>query len=173
MPSQDIILGLYYLSLVKEKSNGEGMIFSSVEEVLIALDHDVVDLQASIKLRIPVNNGNDKKEYKTINTTPGRAKISNVIPKHASVDYEIVNKLMTKKEVTNVIDFVYRHCGQKETVIFCDKLMALGFNHACISGISFGITDLETPKAKADLVSSAEKKAVSYTHLTLPTITEV
>ena len=63
VPSQDIILGLYYLSLVKEKSNGEGMIFSSVEEVLIALDHDVVDLQASIKLRIPVNNGNDKKEY--------------------------------------------------------------------------------------------------------------
>ncbi len=162
VPSQDIILGLYYLSLVKEKSKGEGMIFSSIEEVLIALDHDVVDLQASVKLRIPVNNENDKKEYKIIDTTPGRAKISNVIPKHASVDYEIVNKLMTKKEVTNVIDFVYRHCGQKETVIFCDKLMGLGFNHACISGISFGITDLETPKAKQDLVSSAEKKVKNF-----------
>ncbi len=162
VPSQDIILGLYYLSLVKEKSKGEGMIFSSVEEVLIALDHDVVDLQARVKLRIPVNNESDKKEYKTIDTTPGRAKISNVIPKHASVDYEIVNKLMTKKEVTNVIDFVYRHCGQKETVIFCDKLMGLGFNHACISGISFGITDLETPKAKENLVSSAEKKVKNF-----------
>ena len=142
VPSQDIILGLYYLSLVKEKSKGEGMIFSSVEEVLIALDHDVVDLQASVKLRIPVNNESDKKEYKTIDTTPGRAKISNVIPKHASVDYEIVNKLMTKKEVTNVIDFVYRHCGQKETVIFCDKIKTLGFKHAFKAGISFGKDDL-------------------------------
>ena len=162
VPSQDIILGLYYLSLVKDNSKGEGMIFSSVEEILIALDHNVVDLQASIKLRVAFNNGNEKKENKIIDTTPGRAKLSNIIPKHASVDYEIVNKLMTKKEVTNVIDFVYRHCGQKETVIFCDKLMALGFNHACISGISFGITDLETPKAKADLVSSAEKKVKNF-----------
>ena len=61
---------------------------------------------------------------------------------------------MTKKEVTNVIDYVYRHCGQKDTVIFCDKLMAMGFNHACTAGISFGISDLETPKAKVDLMIS-------------------
>ena len=71
---------------------------------------------------------NDKKKNKILDTTPGRAKLSNIIPKHASVDYEIVNKLMTKKEVTNVIDFVYRHCGQKETVIFCDKLIKLAID---------------------------------------------
>ena len=113
VPSQDIILGLYYLSLVKENAKGEGMIFSSVEEVLIALNHNVVDLQANIKLRVPINTENDVKEYKMLDTTPGRAKLSNIIPNHVSVNYEIVNKLMTKKEVTNVIDFVYRHCGQK------------------------------------------------------------
>ena len=100
VPSQDIILGLYYLSLIKENAKGEGIIFSSVEEVLIALNHEVVDLQANIKLRIPINNENDKKEYKIIDTTPGRAKISSVIPKHASVDYEIVNKPVSYTHLT-------------------------------------------------------------------------
>jgi DNA-directed RNA polymerase subunit beta' len=69
---------------------------------------------------------------------------------------------MTKKEVTNVIDYVYRHCGQKDTVIFCDQLMAMGFKHACTAGISFGISDLETPKAKADLMSKAEKQVKDF-----------
>ena len=162
VPSQDIILGLYYLSLIKDKAKGEGMIFSSPDEALIALNHNILDLQAKIKVRVPYINDNGESDFKIVETTPGRTKISKVIPNHASVDYEIINKLMTKKEVTNVIDYVYRHCGQKETVIFCDRLMALGFNHACISGISFGITDLETPNAKLELVSSAEKKVKNF-----------
>jgi DNA-directed RNA polymerase subunit beta' len=69
---------------------------------------------------------------------------------------------MTKKEVTNVIDYVYRHCGQKDTVIFCDQLMAMGFKHACTAGISFGISDLETPKAKTELMTKAEKQVKDF-----------
>jgi DNA-directed RNA polymerase subunit beta' len=69
---------------------------------------------------------------------------------------------MTKKEVTNVIDFVYRHCGQKDTVIFCDQIMAMGFKHACTAGISFGISDLETPQAKSDLMAKAEKQVKDF-----------
>ena len=138
------------------------MIFSSPDEALIALNHNILDLQAKIRVRVPYINENGESDFKIVETTPGRTKMSKVIPDHASVDYEIINKLMTKKEVTNVIDYVYRHCGQKETVIFCDRLMALGFNHACISGISFGIKDLETPKAKSELVSSAEIKVKNF-----------
>ena len=92
------------------------------------------------------NEGNET--FQLLDTTPGRAKLSTLLPVHNSIDYNTINKLMTKKEVTDVIDYVYRHCGQKDTVIFCDKLMAMGFKHACTAGISFGISDLETPKAK-------------------------
>ncbi len=162
VPSQDIILGLYYITMIKNNSKGEGMIFSSPEETLIALDHGEIDLQAKVKIRISTFNDNNETEVKIIETSPGRAKLSQILPKHSAVKYEIINKLMTKKEVTNVIDYVYRHCGQKETVIFCDKLMAMGFSHACNSGISFGIADLETPKAKSNLVLEAEKKVKNF-----------
>ncbi len=162
VPSQDIILGLYYLSMITNKAKGEGMIFSSPDEALVALDHQKVDLQAKVKIRVSKYDDQGNKKSELIETTPGRAKISKVLPNHPSVEYEIINKLMTKKEVTNVIDYVYRHCGQKETVIFCDRMMAMGFNHACIAGISFGISDLETPKAKLELVSEAEKKVKNF-----------
>ncbi len=162
VPSQDIILGLYYLSMITNKAKGEGMIFSSPDEALIALDHKKVDLQAKVKIRVLTYDDEGIEVNKLIETTPGRAKLSKVLPNHSSVKYEIINKLMTKKEVTNVIDYVYRHCGQKETVIFCDRMMSMGFNHACFAGISFGISDLETPKAKFDLVSEAEKKVKNF-----------
>ena len=162
VPSQDIILGLYYLSMLKNKAKGENMIFASSDEALIALDHGKVDLQAKVKIRISSVDENGNKNIKLVETSPGRAKLSKILPNHSSITFEILNKLMTKKEVTNVIDYVYRHCGQKETVIFCDRLMAMGFNHACIAGISFGISDLETPKAKSDLVSEAEKKVKNF-----------
>ncbi len=162
VPSQDIILGLYYLSMISNSQKGEGMIFSSPTEALIALDNSQVDLQAKVKIRVNLfdNEGNESVEL--VDTTPGRAKLSTLLPSHSSVDYNTINKLMTKKEVTNVIDYVYRHCGQKDTVIFCDKLMAMGFKHACTAGISFGISDLETPKAKANLMINAEKQVKDF-----------
>ena len=126
VPSQDIILGLYYLSMISDGQKGEGMIFSSPTEILMALDNSQVHLQAKIKVRVNTFDNEGKKSLKLINTTPGRAKLSTLLPSHTSVDYNTINKLMTKKEVTNVIDYVHRHCGQKDTVIFCDKLMAMG-----------------------------------------------
>ena len=162
VPSQDIILGLYYLSMESEGQKGEGMIFSSPAEALMALDNDQVHIQAKVKIRVNVFDKDGNKVTKIIATTPGRAKISTLLPEHNSVDFNTVNKLMTKKEVTEVIDFVYRHCGQKDTVIFCDQIMAMGFKHACMAGISFGISDLETPKAKAELMAKAEKQVKDF-----------
>ncbi len=162
VPSQDIILGLYYLSMMSNSQKGEGMIFSSPTEALMALDNLQVDLQAKVKIRVNLFDNEGNKSVELVDTTPGRAKLSTLLPSHSSVDYNTINKLMTKKEVTNVIDYVYRHCGQKDTVIFCDKLMAMGFKHACTAGISFGISDLETPKAKADLMINAEKQVKDF-----------
>ena len=162
VPSQDIILGLYYLSMISDSLKGEGMIFSSPTEVLMALDNSQVELQAKIKVRVNTYDNAGKNIVKIVETTPGRAKLSTLLPKHKSVDFNTINKLMTKKEVTNVIDYVYRHCGQKDTVIFCDQLMAMGFRHACTAGISFGISDLETPKAKAELMIQAEKQVKDF-----------
>jgi DNA-directed RNA polymerase subunit beta' len=162
VPSQDIILGLYYLSMESDGQKGEGMIFSSPSEVLMALDNNQVHLQAKIKVRVNIFDKNRNEISKIIDTTPGRAKLSTLLPNHNSVDFNTINKLMTKKEVTNVIDFVYRHCGQKDTVIFCDQIMAMGFKHACTAGISFGISDLETPQAKSDLMAKAEKQVKDF-----------
>ena len=162
VPSQDIILGLYYLSMVSEEVLGEGMIFSSPSEALMALDNGQVNLQAKVKVRVNTFDNIGNPIVEIVETTPGRAKLSTLLPKHSSVTFNTVNKLMTKKEVTNVIDYVYRHCGQKDTVIFCDQLMAMGFKHACTAGISFGISDLETPKAKAGLMADAEKQVKDF-----------
>src|SRR6056300_1072436 len=162
VPSQDIILGLYYLSMESDGQKGEGMIFSSPSEVLMALDNNEVHLQAKVKVRVNVFDKNGNEISKILDTTPGRTKLSTLLPNHNSVDFNTVNKLMTKKEVTNVIDFVYRHCGQKDTVIFCDQIMAMGFKHACTAGISFGISDLETPQAKSDLMAKAEKQVKDF-----------
>ena len=162
VPSQDIILGLYYLSMISESALGEGMIFSSSSEALMALDNNQVDLQAKVKVRVNTFDESGNPVVEIVETTPGRAKLSTLLPKHSSVTFNTINKLMTKKEVTNVIDYVYRHCGQKDTVIFCDQLMSMGFKHACTAGISFGISDLETPKAKAGLMAGAEKQVKDF-----------
>ena len=162
VPSQDIILGLYYLSMVSEKVKGEGMIFGSPTEALMALDAGQVSLQAKVKIRVNTYDAEGKSIVEIVETSPGRAKLSTLLPNHSAVPYNTINKLMTKKEVTNVIDYVYRHCGQKETVIFCDHLMSMGFKHACTAGISFGISDLETPKAKAGLMLQAEKEVKNF-----------
>ena len=162
VPSQDIILGLYYLSMISESALGEGMIFSSSSEALMALDNNQVDLQAKVKIRVNTFDKSGNPVVEIVETTPGRAKLSTLLPKHSSVTFNTINKLMTKKEVTNVIDYVYRHCGQKDTVIFCDQLMSMGFKHACTAGISFGISDLETPQAKAGLMAGAEKQVKDF-----------
>ena len=131
VPSQDMILGLYYLSLVSHKGLGEKMCFASIAELRIALDQKVVSLHSKIKCRYQTLDDNFQAKLITVETTPGRMLISEILPKHPKVGFDLINKVLTKKEISNAIDVVYRHCGQKKTVIFADKLMEIGFGEAC------------------------------------------
>ena len=162
VPSQDIILGLYYMSLERDSEQGEGMIFGDVQEILLALGNGSVSLHAKVKARVPTRDENGARVYAVVDTTPGRAQLADLLPDNSNCSFELVNKLMTKKEVSDVIDHVYRHCGQKDTVIFCDRLMTLGFGQACDAGISFGIADLTTPDLKEKYVSEAEAQVKTF-----------
>jgi DNA-directed RNA polymerase subunit beta' len=163
VPSQDIILGLYYMSMERDNEKGEGMMFSNVQEILLALGNGSVSLHAKVKARVPTRDSEDgTRVMKVIETTPGRAQLADLLPDNPACSFELVNKLMTKKEVSDVIDHVYRHCGQKDTVIFCDRLMSLGFGQACNAGISFGIADLTTPELKEKYVSEAETEVKTF-----------
>ena len=162
VPSQDIILGLYYMSMERDNEKGEGMIFTNVQEILLALGNGSVSLHAKVKARVPTRDNDGSRILKVIETTPGRAQLADLLPDNPSCSFELVNKLMTKKEVSDVIDHVYRHCGQKDTVIFCDRLMSLGFGQACDAGISFGIADLTTPEMKQKYVNEAEVQVKTF-----------
>ena len=162
VPSQDMILGLYYLSLVSHEGKGDKMIFSSIEELTIALDQNVVSLHTKIKCRYQTLDENFQPKTLTVDTTPGRMMVSEILPKHPKVSFDLINRVLTKKEISNAIDVVYRHCGQKKTVIFADKLMEIGFREACKAGISFGKDDLLIPSNKTDLLLETEKKVKLY-----------
>ncbi|WP_375613463.1 MULTISPECIES: DNA-directed RNA polymerase subunit beta' [unclassified Bartonella] len=162
VPSQDMVLGLYYLSIVSEKEPGEGMAFSDIGELHYALENKVITLHTKIKGRVK-NMGKDGKEVsKLYDTTPGRLIIGELLPKSADISFDIVNQEMTKKNISKMIDHVYRHCGQKETVIFCDRIMQLGFSYACRAGISFGKDDMVIPDSKSRLVAETEALAKEY-----------
>jgi DNA-directed RNA polymerase subunit beta' len=148
VPSQDIVLGLYYISLESDGEKGEGMIFTNVKEMQHALDAKEVTLHSKIKCRFKAMNENGELETQLVSTTPGRMLIAEILPKSVELPFAVVNKLMTKKEVSNLIYEVYRHCGQKETVIFADRLMSLGFGQAARAGISFGKDDMIVPHTK-------------------------
>ncbi|WP_336288480.1 MULTISPECIES: DNA-directed RNA polymerase subunit beta' [unclassified Bartonella] len=162
VPSQDMVLGLYYLSIVAEKEPGEGMAFADIGELHHALENKVITLHTKIKGRFN-NMGKDGKEVaKLYDTTPGRLIIGELLPKNPNISFDIVNQEMTKKNISKMIDQVYRHCGQKETVIFCDRIMQLGFSHACRAGISFGKDDMVIPDSKSRLVTETEALAKEY-----------
>jgi len=148
VPSQDIVLGLYYLSLQLEGEPGEGMVFADMSEVRHALYVKAVTLHSKVKCRRSVLNHEGQMITSLVESSPGRLLLSELLPQEAHINFEMVNRLMTKKDITNLIDAVYRHCGQKQTVIFADRLMELGFSHACRSGISFGKDDMVVPESK-------------------------
>ena len=152
VPSQDIILGLYYLSQMKQNEPGEGRHFDDINEIEFALDNKNITLHTKISFRFNTEDG-----YKKFDTTPGRVLISKELPSNENISFEIVNKLLTKKEISKMIDDVYRHCGQKETVIFCDHIMKLGFKHACNAGISFGKDDMIIPEEKVSLINDTNE----------------
>ncbi|MGH6988358.1 MAG: DNA-directed RNA polymerase subunit beta' [Stellaceae bacterium] len=162
VPSQDIVLGLYYITLERDGERGEGMAFANLGEIEQALDAGAVSLHSRVSARVKSINENGDLVIQRVVTTPGRMLLSEILPMNEHVNFGLVNKLLTKKEITNLIDQVYRHCGQKETVIFCDRLMTIGFNQACKAGISFGKDDLIIPPAKGKLVAEATEKVKEY-----------
>ncbi|MFA7277214.1 MAG: DNA-directed RNA polymerase subunit beta' [Pseudobdellovibrionaceae bacterium] len=162
VPSQDIVLGLYYLSIVMDGQVGEGMIFRDMGEIQHALQAKVVTLHSKIKCRYHTVDENGDKVVRVIESTPGRMMMADLLPRNKNVPVSVINTTLTKKEISNLIDVVYRHCGQKETVIFCDRMMKLGFRYACIAGISFGKDDMIIPLAKERLVADAETKVKEY-----------
>jgi DNA-directed RNA polymerase, beta'' subunit, predominant form len=162
VPSQDMVLGLYYLSIMAENEPGQGMVFADMGELQHALENKVVTLHSKIKGRYVTVDAEGNKVSKIYETTPGRMIIGELLPKHPNVPFDICNQEMTKKNISKMIDTVYRHCGQKETVIFCDRIMALGFAHACRAGISFGKDDMVIPETKAQIVAETEALTKEY-----------
>ncbi|WP_140985015.1 DNA-directed RNA polymerase subunit beta' [Asticcacaulis tiandongensis] len=162
VPSQDIVLGLYYLSLVKDNEQGEGMIFADLNEIQSALDAAVVSMHAKVKCRFTEVDPDGVTRTRVVDTTPGRMKIAALLPRHASIGLKVLEKNLTKKEIGNLIDVVYRHCGQKATVIFADQIMALGFKEAARAGISFGKDDIVIPETKKGIVEETRKLVEEY-----------
>ena len=158
VPSQDIVLGIYYLSIIRDKQIGEGRSFIDLNEILKAIENKDVSLHSKITARIKTSNGKLSK----VETTPGRMILGNILPKNDNISYEMINKVLTKKEVSNIIDTVYRFCGQKETVLFADHIMQIGFKYAAIAGISFGKDDLIIPSDKNDLLKDTQLKVQEY-----------
>ncbi|MGO9723702.1 MAG: DNA-directed RNA polymerase subunit beta' [Methylocella sp.] len=162
VPSQDIVLGLYYVSLMRDGDIGQGMAFANIGEIEHALQAKAVTLHSRIKGRAWTFDGEGQRVQKIFETTPGRMILGQLLPHHVKIPFDVVNKLMTKKEISNMIDIVYRNCGQKETVIFCDRIMALGFREAFKAGISFGKDDMVVPETKPRIIAETSALAKEY-----------
>ncbi|PIR32554.1 MAG: DNA-directed RNA polymerase subunit beta', partial [Alphaproteobacteria bacterium CG11_big_fil_rev_8_21_14_0_20_44_7] len=162
VPSQDIVLGLYYMTIEQEGQPGEGMAFSGADEIEYALDRKIVSFHTKIKCRIKQYDEAGKAFYRMEETTPGRVILSKLLPDHPNLPFSLVNKLLTKKEVSNVIDSVYRHTGNKATVIFADQLMATGFQQAALAGISIGKDDMIIPASKETHISGTMNEVAQF-----------
>ncbi len=160
VPSQDVVLGLYYMTRSKVSGRGEGMVFADVNEARRAYECGVVELQTRVKVRVPMHepdaNGETATIVRLVDTTVGRALLSNLLPKGLSFD--LVNRDMTKKAISNVINACYRNLGLKKTVVFADRLMYTGFRFATIAGISIGVNDMVVPDEKASILQIAESE---------------
>ena len=156
VPSQDIVLGLYYMTLMVDGEKGEGRAFSSIAELEAALDGKQVTMHSKVIGRFNVYHEDGSVTTETAETTPGRLKVYEFLPKHHKLPYSLINQPLSKKNIGKVIDVVYRHAGQKATVIFCDKIMGIGFKEAAAAGISFGKDDMIIPEAKKTLVAATQ-----------------
>ena len=158
-PSQDVVLGLYYISREKVNGKGEGSVFVDLDEVNKALDNKSVELQTKIQFRVTEKITNDDGEVvgsttKRYDTTVGRVLIWDIVPE--GMPFDIVNVDMTKKNISKLINYSYRYLGNKATVILADKIMYLGFKYATRSGVSFGIEDMRIPASKVDILEASE-----------------
>jgi DNA-directed RNA polymerase subunit beta' len=166
VPSQDIVLGLYYLSLetpeFRETPDERAPAMGTVGEIELALDARAVRLHSKIRARYDTVDANGNAIRTVQVTTPGRMLIAQILPKHPNVPFALINKQLTKKNVSDVIDAVYRHCGQKECVIFADRLMGLGFGQAFKAGISFGKDDLIIPDSKKEMILKTQAEVKEF-----------
>ncbi|MEP4467430.1 DNA-directed RNA polymerase subunit beta', partial [Marinobacter alexandrii] len=160
VPSQDVVLGLYYMTRERESAQGEGMTFADVKEAHRAYGAGKVDLQAKVKVRVKevaiAEDGSRSHAYNIVDTTVGRALLFDIVPDGLS--FELVNKPMVKKAISNLINTCYRDAGLKDTVIFADQLMYMGYHYATVSGISIGFNDFEIPPEKYELVDAASEE---------------
>ena len=144
VPSQDIVLGIYYMTRERAFARGEGKIFASPQEVRAAYDQGEIELQAKIIVRM---------DGKRIETTTGRVLLFDIVPKR--LPFESINKVMDKKQLQNLIDLTYRLCGEKETVLLADRVRSMGYGHATKAGISIALSNMQIPKKKQVLLDRA------------------
>ncbi len=163
VPSQDIVLGIYYLSMEGTgKEPGEGMIISSLAEMHHALSAGFIHLHTPVVIQYEEMNEAGELVTRRFDSTPGRALIAELLPKSIGISFELINRVLTKRQLSEVLDAVYRNCGAKETVIFADRLMQLGFGQALKAGISFGKDDMVIPVNKWDLVKDAQDQVADF-----------
>ena len=162
VPSQDMVLGLYYVSMMREGMKGEGMMFATPEEVEHALTAGEVHLHSKIIARVKQIDHEGQEVWQRFETTPGRVRLGALLPLNAKAPFELVNRLLRKRDVQHVIDTVYRFCGQKESVIFCDQIMGLGFREAFKAGISFGKDDMVIPDSKWTIVNRTRDQVKEF-----------
>ena len=159
-PTQDVVLGLYYMSREVINGRGEGMIFADVDEVHRAVQNGALDLRSKIQLRvhetIKDEVGDEKKLSHRVETTGGRAFIWSIVPE--GLPFDLINQDMTKKVISNLINDCYRTLGVKDTVVFADQLMYLGFSYATKAGVSIGFEDMVVPDKKANIIHMAEQE---------------
>ena len=162
VPSQDIVLGIYYLSQSTENDDKAKGIFSNTDEIEHALENKSVSLHSKIiSIFKTVDEKNNEISIK-YTSTAGRFLLANLLPKNKNIKFTLIDRILTKKNVSEVIDTIFRYCGQKETVIFCDRIKTLGFKHAFMAGISFGKDDLIIPKTKENLINETKKQIEEY-----------
>jgi DNA-directed RNA polymerase subunit beta' len=147
---------------MREGMKGEGMVFADADEVQHALDAGEVHLHAKVTARVAQIDEQGNEVMKRFETTPGRVRLGALLPKNAKAPFDLVNRLLRKKDVQNVIDTVYRYCGQKESVIFCDQIMSLGFREAFKAGISFGKDDMVIPEKKWTIVDTVREQVKEF-----------
>jgi DNA-directed RNA polymerase subunit beta' len=158
VPSQDVVLGLYYMTRTKVNAKGEGMILASLDEARRAFETGAAELQAQVRIRVTVHEANEDGDIeevtKILDTTVGRALLSDILPK--GMEFTHINRTMSKKAISNVINACYRQLGLKKTVVFADRLMYTGFRLATMAGISIGVNDMVIPDNKGEILAAAE-----------------
>ena len=165
VPSQDMVLGIYYLSQSVEKNTKNTKprgYFVNIAEIEQAIESKSISLHSDIICRHETVDEKGNRIFERYRSTAGRFILSNILPRHHKIKFTLVDRVLSKKDVSEIIDMVYRYCGQKETVIFCDRLKALGFKHAFKAAISFGKDDLIIPKTKEKFVNDAKKQIENY-----------